>query len=292
MAYPRRDEGETMKNEQAGELVVTKPWTAQSARIFEEGHAHRLVLNYALGFNEPTLEFLRGLPIRELEIIDRRLTALEPIYSLAPTLESLHVTTHPDLKIRLTELPKLRSIGASWAQIRDTISEVTGLDYLFLLAYKPDNLEPLSSHVGLETLRMKDRPRLSSLAGLSHFPRLQRLGIYLASRLEDISELQSRSEIRELELEFCKKLTRIDDLAECTGLRRLSLAENGDIESLKPVTGLAKLEELYLYGSTKILDPDLTPIAGLPRLRILRMMNRRGYEPSVDKLQRLIEGTA
>lgn len=282
-----------MKNcEQAGELAVTGPWTAQSARIFEEGRAHRLVLNYALGFNEPSLDFLRGLPIRELEIIDRRLTNLEPIYSLAPTLESLHVTTRPDLAIRLTEFPKLGSLGAFWAQVRHTIGQVSGLDDVFLLAYTPDNLEPLSSQTGLETLRLKDRPRVSSLAGLSHFPRLQRLGIYLASRLDDISELRGRSEIRELELVSCKKLTKINDLAECAGLRRLNIAESGDIESLSPVTGLNNLEELYLYGSTKILDDDLTPIAGLPKLRILGMMNRRGYCPSVDELNRRIEGLA
>lgn len=281
-----------MKNEQAGELVVTEPWTAQSGRIFEEGRAHRLVLNYALGFNEPTLDFLRGLPIRELEIIDRRLTNLEPIHSLAPTLESLHVTTHPDLKIRLTELPKIRSLGASWAQIGETIGLASGLDDVFLLAYTPDNLEPLSSHAGLETLRLKDRPKLSSLAGLSQFPGLQRLGIYSASRLEDISELRGRSEIRELELVSCKKLTRINDLARCAGLRRLSIAESGDIESLSPATGLLNLEELYLYGSTKILDHDLTPIAGLRKLRTLAIMNRRGYGPSANELKRHIAGLA
>ena len=278
-----------MKSEQTGELVLTEPWTAQSARIFEEGRAHRLVLNYALGFNEPTLDFLRGLPIRELTIIDRRLTNFEPIYSLAPTLESLHVTTHPGLKISLTELPRLRSLGASWAQVKDTMGQISGLDDVFLLAYTPDNLEPLSSHTGLRTLRMKERPRLGSLGGLSHLPRLRRLGIYLATRLEDISDLRGRSEIQELELVSCKKLTKIDALADCKELRRLNIADGGDIQSLGPVTGLTNLEELYLYGSTKILDHDLTPIAGLPRLRILGMMNRRGYGPSVDDLKRRIE---
>jgi internalin A len=257
-----------MKNYgQAGEFVVTGAWSAQSARIFEEGHAHRLVLNYALGFDEPDLDFLRGLPIRELEIIDRRLDTLEPIHSLAATLESLRVTTHPDLTIRLSELPKLRNLGASWAQVRDTIGQVSGFHDLFLLAYMPDNLAPLSSHSGLQTLRMKDRPRLRSLSGLSYLPKIQRLGIYLAARLDDISELRDRSEIRELVLDSCKKLRRIDDLAGCLGLRRLSVAESGDIASLKPVAGLIELEELYLYGSTKILDNDLTPLTGLPRLK-------------------------
>ena len=141
--------------ERAGEFVVTGAWTAQSARIFEEGRARRLVLNYALGFNEPNLDFLRGLPIRDLEILDRRVDTLEPIYSLAPTLESLNVTTHPDLAIRLNELPKLRDLGASWSQVRDSIGQVSGLHDLFLLAYTPDDLEPLSSHSGLQTLRIK-----------------------------------------------------------------------------------------------------------------------------------------
>lgn len=282
-----------MKNYgQAGELVVTEPWTAQSAKIFEEGRAHRLVLNYALGFNEPNLDFLRGLPIRELEIIDRRLTNLEPIYTLAPTLESLHMTADPNLKIRVTELPNLRRLGASWDQVRDTISRGAQLNDLFLLAYTPDNLEPLSTHVGLESLRMKDRPRLTSLMGLSHFPKLQRLGVYLASRLDDISELRGRQGIRELELVSCKKLRKLDDLAECTGLRRLNLADSGDIESLNPVAGLIELEELYLYGSTNILDHDLTPITGLKRVKIIAMMNRRGYVPSVEELKRRIQGSA
>jgi Leucine-rich repeat (LRR) protein len=277
-----------MKNHgQAGELVVTGAWTAQSARIFEEGRAHRLVLNYALGFDEPNLDFLRGLPIRDLEIIDRRLDTLEPIYSLAPTLESLRVTTHPDLAIRLSELPELRNLGASWSQVSDTIGQVSGLHDLFLLAYTPENLEPLSEHAGLQTLRMKDRPRLRSLAGLSYLPRLERLGIYLGARLDDISELRGRSEIRELELDSCKKLRNINDLAECVGLRRLNIAESGDIESLKPVAGLIELEELYLYGSTKILDNDLTPIAHLPRLKTLALMNRRGYSPSVKELRQI-----
>jgi hypothetical protein len=282
--------GNMNNGEQVGELVVTEPWTGQSARLFEEGRAHRLVLNYALGFNEPTLDFLHGLPIRELEIIDRRLNTLEPIYSLAPTLESLQLTTRPDLTIQLTEFPKLRDLGASWAQVRDTIGQTSGLEDLFLLAYMPDSLEPLSSHSGLQNLRMKDRPKVKSLAGLSQLPRLQRLGIYLASRLDDISELRGRSEIREVELVSCKKLTRIDDLADCTGLRRLNIAESGDIESLKPLAGLNLLEELYLNGSTKILDCDLTPIKGLRRLRSFAMMNRRGYEPSVKDVKRLIQG--
>ena len=89
-------------------------------------------------------------------------------------------------------------------------------------------------------------------------------------------------------MDWCKKLTRIDDLAGCVGLRRLSVSESGDIESLKPLAGLVDLQELYLYGCTKVVDNDLTPLAGLPRLKTLALMNRRGYSPSVQELQRIV----
>ena len=61
------------------EVVVSGAWSPDGAAAFENGGASRLVLNYALGFNEPTLDFLRGLPIRQLVILDPRLTDLEPI---------------------------------------------------------------------------------------------------------------------------------------------------------------------------------------------------------------------
>jgi hypothetical protein len=39
------------------------------------------------------------------------------------------------------------------------------------------------------------------------------------------------------------------------------------------------------YGSTKITDGDLTPLAGLPCLADLRITSRRAYRPTVEQLQ-------
>jgi hypothetical protein len=40
----------------------------------------------------------------------------------------------------------------------------------------------------------------------------------------------------------------------------------------------------YAWGSTRILDGDLSPLARLPRLKQIRMRNRRGYRPAVGDL--------
>lgn len=42
---------------------------------------------------------------------------------------------------------------------------------------------------------------------------------------------------------------------------------------------------MYLYGSTKILDGDLRPLLNLPRLRDLRLMDRRTYSPSREEIE-------
>jgi hypothetical protein len=45
---------------------------------------------------------------------------------------------------------------------------------------------------------------------------------------------------------------------------------------------------IWVYGTTKVLDNDLTPLVGLPKLRELRMKSRRSYRPSVKEVQRNI----
>jgi hypothetical protein len=65
----------------------------------------------------------------------------------------------------------------------------------------------------------------------------------------------------------------------------LNLSECGDLPSLVPLRGLTSIEVLLMFGTTKIVDGDLTPIADLRRLRELRMQSRRHYRPSVAEIQ-------
>jgi Leucine-rich repeat (LRR) protein len=269
----------------AVEMVVTGPWTREAADAAASGQVDRLVLNHALGFDSPTLEFLEGQPIRELVVLDPRLTSLEPVLTLAETLESLKITTNPRLTVDLCRLPKLRELGAAWPQVKQTIDTASGLRVAFLRGYEGGDLGPFTSLRLLTALTFKDRPRLRSLNGVSALPELQLLGVYLAKDLDDIADVAGSRALEDLALESCRKVTRVDALAACSGLRRLNLSECGDIQSLAPLAALTELEDLRLFGSTKVLDDDLSPIAGLPRLKSLRMQSRRSYRPSVADVQ-------
>lgn len=266
-------------------MVVTGSWTVEAATAVRDGEVDRLVLNYALGFDEPSLTFLEGLPLRELVILDPRLSDLEPVHSLGSTLRALSVTTKPSLKLDLGHLPGLRSVSAAWPQVSASIGAASDVQIAFLRGYQPVDLTPLAAMRNLTELQMKDRPKLKSLAGLSALPKLRLIGVYLANDLADIEDLAERSEIEDLALEACRKIARIDALAGCRGLRRLNLSECGDITSLHPIRALTNLEQVSLFGSTKIADDDLSPLAELPRLQRLRMKSRRSYRPSVEEIQ-------
>ena len=269
----------------AVEMLITGRWSRQAHEAFVSNGATRLVLNYALGFDEPTLDFMRDLPIRELVVLDRRLTSLDPIYALAPTLQSLRLTTDPGLIVDLSKLPDLIELAADWGQIDQSIAAGERLRKAFLRHYGHADLSPIARLSQLVEINLKDRPRLRGLDGLTELSQLRRLGVFLARELEDLGPLQGATMLEELELEGCRRLSRLDPLGECVGLRTLNLSECGDLESARPLRSLADLEYLYLYGSTKIVDGDLTPIASLPRLRELRMQARPHYRPAVKDIQ-------
>jgi hypothetical protein len=99
---------------EGGTLVVTGPWTPEAEAVLEGGAASGLTLNYARGFVERDLGFVKAWPIQRLVILDRGLVDLTPIGRLARTLEELRVHAAPKAKVSLTGLDRLMSLSADW----------------------------------------------------------------------------------------------------------------------------------------------------------------------------------
>lgn len=270
------------------EMVVTGSWSPRAADAIGAGSVDRLVLNYAHGFRESDLGFLVGLPVRQLVIVDRRIEDLEALGAISEYLELLHLTTNPELQIDLTLFPRLTDVSADWRQIESTTSSATQLERLHIMRYRKPDLSSLGTLGSLRRLSLTDRPSVTSLSGLAAFPSLRLLGVYLARALTDISHLREAGALKVLELEGCRKISDLEPLRSCTRLRSLNISNCGALASLEPIGGLGELESLFLYGDTKILDGNLGPIVGLPRLKELRMQARRYYEPSVADVQALL----
>ena len=106
--FARKDPGLHVEQVNGGAtLVVTDSWSRQAERVLDSGRVDGLYLNYAKGFKSTDLAFIRPWPLKRLDILDRTVTDVTPIYALASPLESLSVQSAPAATIDLARLPSL-----------------------------------------------------------------------------------------------------------------------------------------------------------------------------------------
>ena len=261
-------------------------WSPSMHRAFLGSGADGLVANYARGFAGRDIAFVRGLPLRRLTILDRGIADLTPVHDLGSTLEELSVHVAPGAFLDLTLLPRLRVLACAWDQVRDTIGATDRLEDLYLSPYREEDMTPLSHLTSLRSLRMKERPGVRALDGVEAMPWLTHLGVYGAP-LEDTGALSRLASpvLTRLDVASCRRITSLVDVGCLVGLRELDVSDGGPLASVGPIAGLTQLERLDLHGSTTIADGDLTPLLSLGRLRDLRLMNRRHYDPTVDTIR-------
>lgn len=273
-------------------LFVNGRWTPTVEGVAQSGRIREVILNYAHGFSEPDLEFIRPWPVLRLDVMDRNIRDLGPISRLQHVLTELDVgPVHPSSEgtLDLSGFDSLRKLSLPWSLVKSQTEAMANLTDLFLLNYQGADLTPLTSCKSLGVLRMKHYPQIQSLYGLGEFDKLLRLSIHGASKLTDLSALRdsrAAQNLMELQLESCKRISVLDELASAANVRFLNLGNCGDVVSLQPLQNLRELRRLYLYESTKALDGDLTPLLSLPRLNELRLANRRNYRPSVPEIEK------
>jgi hypothetical protein len=264
-------------------LVVTGPWSDAAAQALRRGEADGLILNYARGFEGMDIDFLdSSLGIRRLNLLDRGVADLDPIARLADSLEELSVQAAEGAELDLTALPHLRSVAGEWALICGTLSSVDELRSVITSRFGEIDLHAFRDHVYLERLTIKEAPHLESVSGIGELSRLAVLEIVLARKLSDISDVTGVAEsLREFMLQGCPLIEAIDDVDQLVNLSIFGVSDCGRIESLAPLGALVQLEEFYAWGSTEIVDGDLSPLVELPRLGEIRMRDRRSYKPRV-----------
>jgi internalin A len=227
-------------------------------------------------------------------VIDRSIIDVQPIHRLGSTLEELHVETDPRAygdhrsRLNLALFPRLRRLSTDWGQVRHTIVHSCSAHELELRRYGEHDLTSLAACTSLTQLTLIHYPQVRSLAGLAGLPGLASLGVFLATKLTDISQLAACQEsvLRRLELESCSGYSRLDAIGGLTALEHLNLSECRDLESVAPLRSLLRLRTLWMWGSTRILDNDLGPLLDLCCLCDLRMKSRRTYRPSVAEVRK------
>lgn len=222
----------------------------------------------------------------------------EKIYSLQK-LDQLYIANHKfkNLKLDVSKLPHLKDLV-----INGSI-EVTGLDkidlkelsineckkiqvsawgdsieHLVIRHSKPFSIEDI---IGLKNLRelILTQVPISSLQGIENFEELDTLELNYSPRLVDISQITKCKKLRKLEIEKCSRIQDFTCLGKIKTLQGLML-DVKEIPSLKFLDGIDDLK-FFSFGSTSILDGDLTPCL---RLKCVGGCNKRHHNLSYDDL--------
>jgi Leucine-rich repeat (LRR) protein len=238
-----------------------------------------LYLNDALGWSGD-LSFLSGLPhLKSLRLLALAKESfggtLEPIHSLHE-LRALEVFTRCRSEIRFAEFPQLQNCGIEWRPNTESIFETHGLKELFINLYPGTTSTPFARLDRLEDLALLGA-KLKEIEAFAHLQELKRLRLGDLRGLDSLTGIETLSGLEELDLNTCRRISSLEPLAGLQNLKRLCLINMGDIASLAPLAHLKNLEAIYFYDSTNIVDGDLSPLEGLPKLRDIAFMPRRHY---------------
>lgn len=257
-------------------VTVTGTWTPQIAEYMRREGVHELCLNHARGWSGTTLDFLTTVPdLIAFTILDFTIKDVTPIHRLT-TLRALELSTYCNTAINFHRFPELEGCNFYWRGGSESLFDSSKLRRLFLHRYSGSSSAPFARLQVLEELSVanSDLREIKYITGLK---KLKFLGLYNLKKLTSLGGLEQIVQVEALEVNGCKAISRIDELAALVHLRRLQLNDNGAIASLSPLRSTVDLEEVLFYESTNITDGDLTSLTALPRLRHISFQNRRHY---------------
>lgn len=279
---------ELEKTEGGFRLVLRSAWSEQVADVARRNAVAELELNYAKGWQGKDVEFLRTLPwLRSLKIIDWHLADTSPVLSLTE-LRTLSLGTYARSKMNYALLSHLTEATLEWGPGAATIFDCSQLQVLFLNHYDAPNCRAIAALEKLVKLSLAS-PGLESLSGLPKT--LSFLGVYSSKRLADLDDLPGAGRLTHLELNACRNLRTIDRVGDLSELTELHLCDDGQIASLKPLARLSKLRVLMFYGSTNIVDGDLSPLTSLPQLERVVFGDRRHYSHRLADLSHALKAS-
>jgi len=256
--------------------VVVTAWSDEMTSFLLDEHVAELELNDGKGWRGDSLKFLAELPqLRAIRIIDFKIQSVEPIHFLHD-LRSLEVMTYCRTEIRFSAFPRLEDCGLEWRPKATSLFGCATLKALFVNNYDGKNTDPFGQLTNLESLAILNAP-IENLRGLAALGKLRSLRLANLKRLTSLTGIERLAGLEELEIHTCRRICSIDEVGFLRQLRKLHLNNDGDIESLKPLAKLTRLESVLFYESTNIVDGDLSPLVGQDNLSCVSFQNRRHY---------------
>ena len=256
--------------------VIKSAWHNDYLKILLDKDIAELELNQGKGWGGEDLKFLQFLPrLQSFSIFDFSIKSIDDIHCLH-NLRKTEISTYCKTPIDFKSFPNLLECGFEWRKGSDSLFDCKSLSKLFINNYDKKTSDVFSQLIKLEKLSILNAP-IENLRGLKSLKMLKFLRIGNLKKLNSFQGIEELEELEELEVQKCKAINSISELSELKKLKRLLLLDMGDIESLKVLGDLDNLEVVLFYGSTNIIDGDISPLTRLKNLSKVSFQNRKHY---------------
>ena len=265
--------------------VIINNENIQPARSFMlDNRISQIELNYTFGFTQESTDFLEQYSFVEgIAVIPAPNININGLHFLS-NLRKLRISNGVKQGIHFKLFPLLQSCSIDWNVRHKDLQSCTSLQELSIFRYKAEDITDLINLVNLEGLKVGNSS-IKSLEGIESFQKLKSLSFSYNSKLSSLKGIEALSAtLKELDIEACKAISSIDEIAGLVNLERLGLNNCGEIASIKPIENLKKLNRLDFWESTNIIDGDVTPCIGIKQVAF---QNRKHYNYTNEEIDKI-----
>lgn len=267
---------EFLKSKYGLKAIIKTAWKDSFLKSLLDKEIGELELNDGKGWKSENVDFLEFLPsLSSLIIIDLNLKSIDAIHHLNE-LKELKIITYCKKPINFHCFPKLIDCSFEWINGSESLFEVSNIEKLFINNYKEKSSKVFSKLINLTELTILNSS-IEDLQGISILKNLKSLRL---GNLKKVSSLQGIGELQQLEVlevQRCKEVFTVFEIFDLSNLKCLLLLDLGEIASIKGIETLSNLEDFLFYGSTNVLDGDISPVFKLKNLVKISFQNRRHY---------------
>jgi hypothetical protein len=188
-------------------------------------------------------------------------TSLEPLLRHAGSLRGLCLGDRDNGLKDCRPFIHLESLAQLWLPSMKFADSYPNLVRLALSGSKSKAVD-LTSLPRADNLKEIDlvQPSIESLKGIERYPGLEKISIYQARKLHDISQISVLKNLKVVKFEKCRRLTRDGlDWSVFRGLRTMNYVECSPLSDLQFVRSMPDLRHLVIID-TDVLDGNLNPV--------------------------------
>lgn len=266
-------------------LHIDSDYIKESLEYIKKNNIATICISKCYGYQENDIDFiLDHKNITGIEVYDAKGIDISAIEN-ATWLQHLRISEEGP-PIDLSKLNHLESLNISWTKrkyVLPSYENGKSLRLLYLWRCKKKTLDFLSHYENLEFLTVTHGSSVS-LSGIDRFQKLRYYEHSYGKNLVDISAVAKLPQLEELRFDHCKKIEIDGVLEQCQSVKRLALISCCDVPSLSFLRKMKYIED-FRFGSTNILDGDLTPLLQLKDFAFYP--NKRSYSHTEEELKKI-----